>query len=139
MPDRSAFSQKLVHWVIWFALTSSIVVYQLVLGHGIPHGVNSRVAQMPPIVAVASVEIIAAAAIRWLLVPRTRVAGRLLVLMIIGLGLSESAEFFGLFLVPNDQPETKLAFWILSLLSAFQFIPTYIRRISHPNDAFHQS
>ena len=139
MPDRSAFSQKLVSWVIWFALTASIVVYQLVLGHEIPHGANARVSEMPPIVAVASVEFIAAAAIRWLLVPKTRVAGRLLVLMIIGLSLSESAEFFGLFLVPNDQPETKLALWMLSLLSAFQFIPTYFGRISHPDDVFHQS
>jgi len=139
MPDRSAFSQKLVSWVIWFALTASIVVYQLVLGHEIPHGANARVSEMPPIVAVASVEFIAAAAIRWLLVPKTRVAGRLLVLMIIGLSLSESAEFFGLFLVPNDQPETKLALWILSLLSAIQFIPIYIGRSSYPHDAFHQS
>jgi hypothetical protein len=139
MPDRSASSQKLVAWVIWFALTSSIVVYQLVLGHGIPHGANARVAEMPPIVAVASVEIFAAAAIRWLLVPRSREAGRLLVFMIIGLSLSESAEFFGLFLVPNDQPETKLTLWILSLLSAFQFIPIYLGRVSLPKDAFHRS
>jgi hypothetical protein len=128
MPERTASSQKLILWVIWFALVSSIVAYQLILGHGIPYGPNVPSTETSPFAAVAIGEIIAASVIRWLLIPKTRGAGKLLVLMIIGLALSEGAEFFGLFLVANDQPETKLAIWILSLLSALQFMPVYAER-----------
>jgi len=139
MPERTASSQKLVLWIIWFALVSSIVAYQLILGHGIPHGSNVPETETSPIAAVAIGEIAAACVIRWLLIPKTHGAGKLLVLMIIGLALSESAEFFGLFLVPDNQPETKLAIWILSLLSALQFMPVYAANHQDKENAFHRS
>ena len=128
MSERPAFSQKLVPWVIWLAMVSSIIAYQLILGHGIPRGTNLPSTEKFPTAAIAIGEIIAASVIRWLLIPKTRGAGKLLVLMIIGLALSEGAEVIGLFLVANDQPETKLAIWILSLLSALQFMPVYANR-----------
>jgi hypothetical protein len=137
MSDSQAASQRLVAWVIWFALVCSIVAYQLILGHGIPRGTNAASTETSPIAVIAVGEIVIASVIRWLLIPKAQGAGKLLVLMIIGLALSEGAEFFGLFLVPGNQPETKLAIWILSLLSALQFMPVYASRA--PSNALHQS
>ena len=48
-------------------------------------------------------------------------------MMIIGLALSEAVEFYGIFLIPRDQPDTKLALFMLPLLSMAQFVPTYAR------------
>jgi len=129
--------KKLVLWIIWFALTSSIVVYQLFLGHGVPHGTNDPTSAIHPMAFIAVAEIAIASLVRWLLIPRNREVGKLLVLMIVGLALSESAELFGLFLIPNDQPETKLAIWILALLSALQFMPVFANE-RQPSDAFRQ-
>jgi hypothetical protein len=47
--------------------------------------------------------------------------------MVIGLALSEGAGIFGIFLVPHDQPETKLLVFLLSLFSVLQFVPLYAR------------
>ena len=45
--------------------------------------------------------------------------------MIVGLALSEGGAFYGLFLVPADQPETKLLVFVLALISMVQFAPFY--------------
>jgi hypothetical protein len=129
--------KKLVLWIIWFALTSSIVVYQFILGHGVPQGTNEPTTAIHPMALVAVATIAMASLVRWLLIPRNREAGKLLVLMIVGLALSESAQLFGLFLIPSGQPETKLAIWILALLSALQFMPVYANE-RPPSDAFRQ-
>jgi len=119
--------QQLVVWVIWGFLLCSVVVYQFALGGGIPKGTDAPAAGLDPFAVVAVVEVLIASAIRWLLLPRADAPGKILVLMIIGLALSEAAEILGLFLVSPDQPGTKLALWILSLLSVIQFIPLYAR------------
>jgi hypothetical protein len=120
-------SQLLVIWVIWTWLFAAIIVYQFVLGGGIPAG--SAVAGVPmsfPLL-LAIGQVLLASAIRWLVVPRAQSAGQLLAVVIVGLALSEAVAFYGLFLVPADQPNVKLTLWMLSLLSALQFIPLYAK------------
>jgi F0F1-type ATP synthase membrane subunit c/vacuolar-type H+-ATPase subunit K len=104
-----------------------VCIYQFALGHGIPQGQNQDPMSLgiPEIIAIANLSV--ALFIRWILIPRTRQRKQLLVLMIVGLALSEAVEFFGLFLIPAGQPETKLLFWMLSLLSCLQFAPLYAR------------
>jgi len=128
--------QALVLWVIWASLFVSIFIYQFALGGGIPTGSDSAASGVNPMVWVALGQLIAASAVRWLLLPKAEAAGKKLILMIIGLSLSEGVEFYGLFLIHPDQPSTKLALWVLSLLSVFQFIPVYAKPRQPPADQF---
>ena len=128
--------QLLVLWVIWASLFTGIIVYQLVLGRGIPAGENAPASGMNFAVVLAIGQIAAASLVRWLFIPRAKNPGQLLVFMIVGLALSEAVEFYGLFLVSADQPSTKLTLWVLSLLSALQFIPTYAKAEGSPSDQF---
>lgn len=120
-------THPIVLWMIWAALTGSVCIYQFALGHGIPLGQNQGPMSlgMPESISIANLSV--AFFIRWVLIPRARERKQLLVLMILGLALSEAVEFYGLFLVPASQPETKLLFWILALLSCLQFAPLYAR------------
>src|SRR5438309_54105 len=90
----------IIYWVIWFGLTVSIPIYQFILGHGLPSGVNAPVASLNPVLILAVGLILAATALRWLVLSRFTQARLLLIVMVIGLGLSETAELLGIFLVP---------------------------------------
>jgi len=52
-------------------------------------------------------------------------ARQLLTMMIVGVALSETVEFHGIFLFTADQPETKLSPFLLALVSVAQFMPVY--------------
>lgn len=121
--------QATVLWVIWFSLIAAIVLYQTKLGHGWLHGSDARSAVASPVVWVAFGMLLSAAAVRWLLIPQVRRFRPLLVLLLIGLTLSETVEFFGLFLLPGDMPATKMALFVLSLASTLQFAPFYARSL----------
>jgi hypothetical protein len=121
--------QLLVIWVIWFSILIGVVTIQFVLGGGIPSGPDAPSKILNPVAIVAVAAILIASGMRWLLLPRANTPGKVLVLVIIGLALSESTEVFGLFLIPADQPSLKLTLWILSLASIVQFIPIYAK---HP-------
>jgi NADH:ubiquinone oxidoreductase subunit K len=135
---RHTRQQLLILWTIWFSLVVAIVVYQFALGGGIPTGANAPVENQSLFVFVSAGLLLAASAIRWLLIPRADAPGKILVLMIMGLSFSEAVGLFGLLLIPMDQPGTKLALWVLSLASALQFMPVYARRDSQQNP-FHTS
>lgn len=117
--------QARVRWIIWIAITALIPVYQFVLGKGLPGGPNAPTDGISPILILAASMILIATVVRWIVLPRAKDTRQLLVAMIIGLALSESVEFYGLFLFPASQPQTKLSLFLLSLLSCMQFIPLY--------------
>ena len=115
----------IVFWIIWFAMISGIPIYQFVLGGGIPHGSNAPTSGLNPILIMAVGQILVATVVRWVVIPRMIRAGQLLTLMIVGVALSEAVEFYGIFLFPANQPETKLSLFILSLVGIAQFMPVY--------------
>jgi hypothetical protein len=115
----------IVLWTLWLAMVMSITINQAKLGGGILHGRNALAQGMGFPVPLVLAQLCAATVVRWLLVPRTKDPRKLLILMIIGLALSESGEFNGIFLVAQSMPETKMAIFYLSLVSALQFIPFY--------------
>lgn len=117
----------LVLWVVWFAMVTAIPIYQFALGGGWPSGTNARASGFSPVEILAVGQILAATVIRWLVLPKFTETSQQLVMMIIGLALSEAVEFYGIFLVPLEQPETKLALFILSLASVAQFAPIFAR------------
>jgi hypothetical protein len=114
-------------WIIWLGITSGVVAIQFTIGGGLPTGKNPPDATMPPIALVALIEIFAATAVRWFVLQRMARLQQQLVIMIIGLALAENPVFFGIFLVPPDQPQTKLLIFLLSLFGVLQFAPTYAR------------
>lgn len=126
-------------WIIWAGLCAGVVITQFVLGHGIPTGENEPGSKIGLVGAIAFIQILAASAIRWILVPRADALPKQLVLMVLGLALSEGVQFYGLFLVPANQPSTKLALWILSLASCVQFIPLYARTKAPDGNQFRSS
>lgn len=118
--------QQMVLWFLWLSMLNAIVLYPFLLGAGLPRGVDVG-GGVHPVLLVALAQLAVATALRWLLIPRAQTTGRVLVLMVLGLALSESAELYGLFLVPADRPETKLWLWGLALAGALQFAPVYAR------------
>ncbi|HXA79947.1 MAG TPA: hypothetical protein VNV14_01655 [Opitutaceae bacterium] len=126
-PTRPA-ANVLVLWVIWFALVSSIVFYQFMLGHGLLTGIDAQPASHNPIMLFAVGQIAVASLLRWLLLPKARVFHRQLIVMVIGLALSESVEIYGIFLFGPDMPSTKMTLFVVSLLSALQFAPVFAKQ-----------
>ena len=49
------------------------------------------------------------------------------VAMLVGLALGEAVEFHGIFLIPSNQPDPKLALFLVTLVSIAQFAPVYAR------------
>ena len=132
MPSNSRFQLRVI-WVIWFSMFVAVFIYQFALGGGIPVGENAHEQKMDVPVIISAAMLLAALPIRWLLIPRANASGKLLVLMIIGLALSEAVEFQGLFLVSAEQPGTKRMLWMLSLASIVQFAPLYALSSRHKN------
>lgn len=121
-------NRVLVLWIIWFALTSAVVIYQFVLGQGLPAGENAPGEAVPTMAWLGVGMVFIATAIRWLVITRLTAITQQLVAMIVGLSLAESAELFGLLLVPDTQPETKLTLFLLSLFGVLQFAPIYAKK-----------
>ena len=124
--------QALVLWVMWFCLTCSIPIYQVMLGHGWLRGDDARSAMQNPIFWLSAGVLAVSAVVRWAFIPRTMNGRSLLILLIIGMALSESVEFYSIFLFPPDMPQTKMGLFMLSLLSALQFAPFYARNAVPP-------
>ncbi len=118
--------KALVLYIIWFALTAGLFVYQFVLGGGFLTGANALPQGYGFPIPLIGVEVAAAAVVRWAVIPRLKGPSRILVALVIGMALSESAELFGIFLIPRGMPQTKMAVFYLAVVSAFQFLPTYV-------------
>lgn len=130
--------KPVVFWAIWLAILNGVIVLQFTLGKGIPLGSNSPDAPSSPIAAIGLATIILATVVRWFLIPRTDEPPKLLVLMVVGLALSEAPAFFGMFVIPQSQPEPRLALLAASLLSILQFAPFYVNRPKSYQNEFHR-
>src|SRR5262249_1189856 len=97
------------------------------LGGGLPQGKNPPTTRLHPVAILAVTVVVIATGIRWLVLPRFTALNQKLVMMIVGMAFSEGAGIDGIFLIPADQPETKLAIFVLSLLGMLQFAPFYAR------------
>lgn len=129
-PSSPPNAKVVVLWVIWFSLVCSIVIYQFLLGGGWRGGDDARSPLPSPALWISAGSLLGAAIVRWLFVPKARDIQRLLVLMIIGVALSESVVFYSIFLFPADMPATKMGLFVLSFLSALQFAPVYAKKIA---------
>ncbi len=119
-------NHALVFWVIWIAIFLSLFTYQFILGGGIPRGENQGNPEIG-FQALSVGVVLAATFIRWFLIPKAQDVQRMLVLMIAGLALAEAAQFFQIFLIGPNYPETQMSIFILSLVGVGQFAPIYLK------------
>ncbi len=127
-----------VLWILWIAILMSLFLYQFKLGHGLPKGHDARPVFQNPMIWPCVFTLLAAAIIRWRFIPKATDLRRLLVLLVIGLALSEAVTFFGIFLFQADMPETKTGLFVLSVLSVLQFMPLYAKAPAAETDSFRQ-
>jgi len=120
-------------WVIWLALISGVLVLQFMLGRGIPWGENAPTSGLNPFLFVMGAQLVGATVVRWVVLPRARHPSQQLVFMIIGLALSEAVVIFEIFLLPADQPATRLIAFSLGMTSMLQFVPVYARPVAVEN------
>jgi len=120
-------NHPLVFWVIWIALFQSLFVYQYFLAGGLPSGEDKGNPDIIFLVLSIGV-IVAATVIRWFLIPKAKDIQKLLILMIVGLALAEGAQFYQIFLIGPDYPETQMSIFILSVLGVGQFAPFYVKK-----------
>lgn len=125
---KAAQTRPLVLWILWAAIVSAIALYQFNLGGGILRGIDARAPGFRFPLPMVLVVLAGATAIRWLWIPRVLNWRPLLAAVVIGLALSDMAEFFGIFLLPADMPATKMAVFYAALASAIQFMPVYAQR-----------
>src|SRR5262245_32171921 len=102
-------SQLLMIWVLWASLFMGIIASQFAFGGGIPTGENAPRSGLDIAVMLAIGQIGVASVIRWVFIPRAKNPVQVLVLMVLGLALSEAVGYYSLFIEPPDQPRTKLA------------------------------
>ena len=119
--------KTIVFWIIWACLFLAIIIIQYRYGGGIPEGEDAEDPIRAVFLALGYGDIFVATAIRWFLIPKTKSVDKLFVLLVIGLALSQAVEYYGLFLIGPNYPETQMVFFVLSLVCTLQFIPTYAK------------
>lgn len=109
----------IVLWTIWLALFSGLFFHRFFLGSGL--AVKDNWDQPPGWLALALLlgPVLLSAAIRWMVLPRFNQPATVLVPFIVGMAVSESLAFFGIFLFRG----LETVFFGASLLCALQFIP----------------
>lgn len=119
----------MVWWILWAAFQSGIVILY--------HNLSTAATGQPQSESLSSsvwyaalVPAAISAVIRWLVLPRIRIAQTALVVFIIGIATAEMTCFLGLFIFPAHQQEL----FQVSLLGIFQFLPYYVRRYFPPDD-----
>jgi hypothetical protein len=115
------------YWTIWACLLGWTILSELKNGGGIPRGADKGGVHTPiAILVISGAFAVASLFIRWFVVPRRSDRRTLLILMIIGLALACSLTDFGIYLVSPDLPQTRLVFWVISLICTVQFAPIYV-------------
>ena len=118
--------QFVVFWVIWFAILSGLFMLQLFAAGGLPSGKDQG---DEPLVyhLIALGAAIAAAFIRFGVIPRIAALEKKLPLMIVGLALAEGIGIVGMFVVPSQYGATKLAMLIVSVICVILQAPVYAK------------
>ena len=132
--DTLPKNQVLVYWILWAAILWGMMFLQFFHGGGIPAGEDAP--NPPQGIFIFCISIIAISTIiRWILIPKAKDRGKLLVLMIIGLALIDGAQIFQLFLIGPDYPQKQITILVLALIGAVQFVPTYAKKINSNKSA----
>lgn len=111
-------------WVIWFAQLQAAFASQFFLGGGFSKGENADTPMALWLWVLCLVPLIVATGIRWMAIPKAKLTAQQLVLMIVGLALSEAVVLISIFLVVPVHPY-QIAIFMVSVFSIIQFAPSY--------------
>lgn len=131
-PPQSPF---IVFWILWFALLSSIVMIQVLIGHGIPQGNDQGEAPIQ-FLGIAAGAACVSLAIRFLVLPRIKNLHQKLPAMLVGLAMAEAVNMFSLFLIGDKFPHTQLVLFITSLSCALCYVPIYAAKQAEEASSF---
>ncbi len=121
---RGTGPKVIVLWVIWASIFSALFFYRSFL-EGSFEG-SGMLAENPSLLwGLYGGTLVIAFSLRFFLLTRARKLQQALTLMIIGLAVSESLTFYGLFLFPEY---LDLMFYT-SVVLVFVYIPTYASRL----------
>lgn len=123
---------RIFFWFSWLAIFSSLFIYQFFLGKGIPRGEDAAEALNAAYYAICFGSILISIFIRWILIPKIKSISLIMILFFVGISFSESVVFYEIFLIGPKYPETQMIFFILSVMSTFQFIPTFLEKFITP-------
>lgn len=113
-----------VFWGLWFAIFNGLFILMFVAGGGWPSGAN--VGNPPTWMVVApGVAIVAALAVRFLVIPRISNHMIMMPVMIVGLALAEAVGIIAIFVVGREFPETRSALFVASVFAVVLFAPFY--------------
>ncbi|MFK7849455.1 MAG: hypothetical protein AB8D78_00630 [Akkermansiaceae bacterium] len=118
----------LIFWIIWFAIFNGLFVIQFFAAGGFPSGSNEGDVPLWSI-AVPAVLLVAAVAVRFLVIPRLMKLTALLPAMVIGLAFSEGIGILGMFAVGKEFPETRLALFVVSVCAVLMYAPIYANAV----------
>ncbi len=121
---QDASPNPFIPWILWFAyLQATFVVVYLLRDFFTREGEPAT--GLILFVAIVSMLLFAAASfIRWRILSRPLGPSKQLVLLIVGLALSETPVFLSIFML-GGEPSAQFALLILAVLSIIQFAPTY--------------
>ncbi|GEM_PF-5566357 len=109
-------------WVVWFAMTSSLVIIQFILGKGLPSmsgGGSVSILLVAPLVLI-----LGSMAVRFLVVPKLKLKMQFFVFMTGGMSMAEMAHFVGIFIIGTDKPDMVVIF-PMALLAMLTYAPVY--------------
>lgn len=112
-------------WIIWFVFLQAAFGYHFVLGDGFPSGENSLEPMASWLWGLCIVPLVLATCVRWLVIPKLKQQGQMLIALIVGLALTEAPIFFELFLIGSDYPKNQIAVLMLAVFCLIQFAPIY--------------
>ena len=112
-------------WIIWFAQLQAAFVFQVFLGGGFSKAENVETPMALWLWALCFVPLVVATGIRWMAIPKAQLPVQQLVLMIVGLALSEAAVILSIFMVAPGYPQYQIAVLMVAVVSIIQFAPSY--------------
>lgn len=114
----------MVWWFLWSAFLVGIFVIYILFSQQRSRSGSAFPAESPAWLAALG-PLVASAIIRWIVLPRQKLAQQALSFFVIGISLAEATCFLGLFVFrPHHQ-----TLFLLSVIGIFQFIPTFARRL----------
>lgn len=112
---------KLILWIIWGGILSSILIFSSFLGASDPKETEFGVFPLMMLLGPLSASVF----VRWALLPRVNNIQAQLTLFIIGSAMAESLTFFGVFLFPYFQDY----FVAIAIIAIIQYLPALIRNV----------
>ncbi len=121
MPTKQ---HAIIMWILWFAQLQAAFAFQFFLGGGFSKGENTAEPMALWLWVLCCVPLIVATGIRWMAIPKVKLPAQQLVLMIVGLALSEAVVILSIFLVVPESPY-QIAIFMVAVFSIIQFAPSY--------------